>query len=367
MTRIRRASIGCAALFLATALSSGDRQIHAAPPFLAAPNAIVGQPATTPAKATSTKSTIPAVPLAPSKNVGSGPYNNGTVIQNIGSGTAASRVLNNELTSKKNGQIQFNIQVLKVDSATRDKIYETIGPQRVDTEITQIDNAGGALNTDANSTNLFSAHRTTTGSVVSSAVIEVDKLIEILKLVKANDSSAIIGHPVIIAGDGQVAAIRQTVQRPFLSELEEVQIGTTSSVRSEIHVLDEGVDLAVQADILEDSLKVSTKIKQSRVTNVQQQNVYGIGDSGKVVQIPSHEVRIAAASKHLQQSETLLLDPYLMSTETKVVQGTPALEGIPYVDKLFQSNTTVTESKHVIMLLTAKKLPKPIDDRTARR
>ena len=298
---------------------------------------------------------------------GSGPFADGNVIQAVGSGTIASRVLQKASFEAPSGQVKFEVQILSVDSATRDKIYESLGSENVQTQITKIDDVTetastdrvdtGTANTDTPSEKLSSRHTLTTGSLVSSAVMTEEQVRALYALVNQSETARVIARPQVISGNGKSAALQQQVQRPFLSNLKTVKQGDVEGVQSEIQVLSEGTDITVQADIVGDALNVRTKIQQMRVADVQLHRVYGIGEGASMVQVPSHQVREATAVATLLPKQSLLLDPYFQSKERpKSVSGTPILTKIPYLQKSFKQTEPAEVTMNTIVLLRAKKL-----------
>ncbi|WP_220498312.1 hypothetical protein [Stieleria mannarensis] len=253
-------------------------------------------------------------------------------------------------------QIKFEVQILSVDSETRDKIYAQLGDQKVQTQITNVTDASSELISD-DELALGSRHTVTTSSIVSSAVIDPEQAEQLYALAKESEHSKVIARPNMIAGDGQTASIEQQVQRPFLSELKEIQHEGETAVQSGIHVLSEGTDVSVLGNVDGDALIVRTKIQQARVADVQQHHVYGIGDGQKTIQVPSHEVRQATATAKLLPKQILLLDPYFQSTErTDVSSGTPMLSNLPYLNKTFKQTKPKAVTMNTIVLLKAKRL-----------
>ena len=264
----------------------------------------------------------PLKPLQPPPS--SGPFATGNLAHAVGgSGSVVQRALNKVSFEPTTEQIRFDVHVLQVDTEVRDAIYQRIADHDVNTEITQIEST---VSPEADAAALASVHRIASGSIVTTAVMSQADAYQLIAMVNESESSDITARPTMIVAEGQVGAIQQQVQRPFLSKLEEVEVGGQSSVRSDIHVLNEGFDFAVQAQTEGDTLLVRTKLQHSRVVDVKAHHVYGIGKGRKTVQVPSHEVRIAAASEKLKAGQTLLLDPYL-ETERSVKPATTPVIG----------------------------------------
>lgn len=290
---------------------------------------------------------------------GPGAFANGKVIQAVGSGTVASRVLQKTSFEAPKGQIKFEIQILSVDAATRDKIYADLGVENVQTQITKIDDVADAdtAGADTVSAELSSRHTIATGSIVSTAVMTEEQVQSLYALVKQSDATRVIARPQIIAADGQSAGMQQQVQRPFLANLKTVKQGDVEALQSEIQVLSEGTDITVQADLVGDALNVRTRIQQTRVADVQLHRVYGIGEGQSAIQVPSYEVREATAVAQLLPKQSLLLDPYFQSKErTESISGTPILTKIPYLQKSFKRTESEEVTMNTIVLLKAKKL-----------
>ena len=289
--------------------------------------------------------------------VDSGPFATGRVIRADGSGTVASRVLKKVSFEKIKDQIRFDIQVLRVDNETRDKIYQQLGGESIQTQITKVENQTAQSSGESIEAKLGSHHKTTTGSVVTTAIMTRDERTALLQLVKESEHCNVVARPRMIAGGGQVAAIQQQVQRPFLADLQEVKSGDELAIQSGIQVLNEGMDFVVQGDVDGDALHVRAKIQQSKVADVQQHSVYGIGDGQKMIQIPTHEVRVATASERLLPEQTLLLDPYFQSNQThQTTTGTPIFDKVPYLNRSFKQTSVESVTTNLIVLMTAKKL-----------
>ncbi|MCA9138146.1 MAG: hypothetical protein KDB00_15350 [Planctomycetales bacterium] len=284
------------------------------------------------------------------------PFADGKVIQSVGSGTVASRLLQKVSFEAPNDQIKFEVQILSVDSETRDKIYAELGIENVQTRITKVAEPSNDVVGDAQAS-LSSRHTVTTSSIVSTAVINQEQLDRLYGLAKESGNSKVVARPNIIAGNGQAASMQQQVQRSFLADLQQVEHEGQVAVQSGIQVLSEGTDVTVLGDVDGNALNVQTKIKQSRVADVQQHHVYGIGDGQNTIQMPSHEVREASASAKLLPKQTLLLDPYFQSKQTtQNVTGTPILDNIPYLNKTFKQTELQEVTMNTIVLLKAKKL-----------
>lgn len=290
----------------------------------------------------------PALAEPPTIPIRSGPYATGDLTKVASSGTAADRMLQKMSFEPNAEQIRFDIQVLSIGDELRDQIYTQIAGEKANTEITQIETPEAPK---ADAAARASVHRIATGSIVTTAVLDRPMARQLMELVKDNPACEITARPTIIVAEGQLGAIQQQVQRPFLSKLEEVQAGFATSVRSDIHVLNEGFDFAVQAETEGEQLLVRTKLQNARVIDVKTHHVYGIGEGRKTVQVPSHEVRIAAAAEKLRPGQTLLLDPY-METERTVVK--PAKT--PVIGQFLPPPKPSVERRNTLLLLTATKI-----------
>lgn len=288
----------------------------------------------------------------------SGPFADGKVIQALGESTIAERYLRRTSYEMSQTQIRFDVAIITVDSKTREQIYEAIGDEHIETEITKFTHPTDVDPAPAETeSGRSSRHQTTTGSVVSTAVLNVDKGNRVMELIKNSSDSRTVGRPVIIAADGQLAAIEQQVQRPFLSQLNKVDTGEETAIESGIEVLNEGIHLAVQADSNGSALQVRARLEQARVSDVATYSVFGFGDGKKVIQIPSHEVKQVSASQLLLPNETLLLDPYIESTVAlpKTSQSN-VLDKVPYVSELFESKEFRNVTLNTLVFLTPRKL-----------
>lgn len=290
--------------------------------------------------------------------MGSGPFADGKVIQAVGSGTVASRVLRQASLESTREQIRFDIQILDVDPATREKIYQILGSESVNTTISKVGEESPVIDQDTSKSQRASRRSMSTGSIVSTAVMSREQTQKIAALVNNSPTCKVIARPTIIATDGQVAAIEQRVQRPFLTDLQKVSQGDHSAVQSSIQVFDEGLEFVVEARSEGTGLKVHGKLEQARVAKVDQHRVYGFGDENISVQVPSHEVRTASGRELLHPTQSMLMDPYFESTRL-VAENTEAkmLEGVPYVSEMFESTTTKEVKSNMMILMTAKKVP----------
>ena len=212
---------------------------------------------------------------------GSGPYADGKVIQSTGSGTVASRILQKTTFVEPKGQIKFDIQILAVDAETRDKIYSGLKDLNFKTEITRADDTINKKVQPPAESGLGSRHTMSTGSLISTAVMNTERIETLYEIAKQSTHFKVIARPQVVAAEGQIAALQQQVQRPFMAVLEEVKVGDEQAVQSGIQVLSEGTDIVVQAALDGEALQVQTKIMQSRVAGVQTHNVYGIGEGPK--------------------------------------------------------------------------------------
>lgn len=294
--------------------------------------------------------------------IGSGPFADGKVIQASGSGTVASRILQKTSFKPQKGQIKFGIEILSVDTETREKIYAALGSKNVQTRIATVTESAASAETAAAEdgeakTDLSCRHTVTTGSVVSTAVLSPDQVEQLYALARESDNSKTVSRPSLIASDGQVANFQQQVQRPFLSNLERVEDGENTGVQSEIQVLNEGTELMVMANMAGEALDVQTVVKYSHVADVKEHRVYGLSDETSVIQVPSHEVHQASANQRLLTKQTLLLDPYFESKRVKAsTVGTPLLDQLPYVGDAFTATETEEVTTHMLVLIRAKRL-----------
>ncbi|MEL6108183.1 MAG: hypothetical protein AAFU85_19320 [Planctomycetota bacterium] len=299
----------------------------------------------------------PALFEPPSVPISSGPYATGNLTTVARPGTAVDRILQRVAFEPSADQIRFDVQVLTVSPDLRDQIYAQIAGDNVHTEITQIETATAPKADDAARA---SVHRIASGSIVTTAVLEEPVTRHLMELVKENPASSVTARPTMIVAEGQLGAIQQQVQRPFLSKLEEVRAGDETSVRSDIHVLNEGFDFAVQAETEGETLLVRTKLQNSRVVDVKTHHVYGIGEGRKTVQVPSHEVRIAAATERLRPGQTLLLDPYMETERTVAKPAKP-----PVIGQFLSSSKPSVERLNTLLLITATKI-QPIQPSAAK-
>lgn len=300
----------------------------------------------------------------PQSKPSSGPFTDGKLLGQTSPGTIASRVLNHSISREVKEQIRFDVQFLRVDGATREKIYRLADPDSLKTAIAPVVDSTSANADDGLEPELTSHHRTTTASVVSTGILDEENLAAVMKHVSESETSAVTVRPTIIAIDGQVAGIQQRVQRPFLSQVKEVVAGDENGIESEIQVLNEGTDLCVQGDLKEGDLKsgaihVRAKLQHSRVTDVKEHKVYGIGESVKTIQVPSHEVKMVTASQLVTQGQTLILDPHFQS----VIQPDENETGIPvpYADRVFKAKQPEPVVANLVILITPRQLQRSVN------
>lgn len=287
----------------------------------------------------------------------SGPFASGDVIQAVGSGTVASRVLQKVSFEAPKNQIKFEMRVIRVDADIRDQIYAVVGTKNVQTQITNVDDFSKSL--DANDVDpvLASRHTIATGSIVSTVVLSESQVKSIFALADQDGLFKVVATPTIIAADGQTAGIQNQVQRPFLAKINEIEHEGQVAVETGIQVLSDGTDLTVQGNVDGDALSVRIRLQQTKVAEVRQQVVYGIGEGQNTIQVPSHEVRVATAVGRLLPKQTLLLDPYIESVDLSVSKTVnPILSKIPAVKEMFETIELKDVTVNTIILVSATKL-----------
>lgn len=300
----------------------------------------------------------------------SGRFANGQVLPGSTGQTIAERLLSKVSFEEAGDQVLFTMRVIKLDDETRRTLYHEMDLKKVQSRIEQVNEPQDIASQSTIEPELSSLTRVTTTSLVTTALMNDQQVKQLHELVSQTEHCELVAAPKVITNMGQVAGIQQRVQRSFLSKVEEVEVEGEKSFRSDISVLNQGLDFILQADSVQAAdtsskespssssggIHVRLKMQQSRIVGVEQHEVYGIGDTAKTIQIPSQEIRMVTASQDLMPGQTLLVDPYFESTDEVASEAPmPLLGKVPYVSRSFQSKEPQVVKTHLVVLLQAVK------------
>ena len=101
-------------------------------------------------------------------------------------------------------------------------------------------------------------------------------------------------------------------------------------------------------------------LQHSRVTDVKDHTVFGIGNRSKTIQVPSHEVKIVTASQVVHPGQTLILDPHYQSMiePSEPATGIP----VPYAGRVFKAKKPEPVVANMVILIT----PRPLQHNSKR-
>ena len=166
-----------------------------------------------------------------------------------------------------------------------------------------------------------------------------DKLIAQLKLFASDSKTNILSNPILVTSDNKAATISITNEIPIEQEAQ-VPSGGGSVVTSTVEFRSVGIKLDITPKINADNyitLKISQEIS-SRGADVGNQ--------------PSFNTRLVNTEVVLKDNQVLVMGGLMQTTTTDTVSGIPILKDLPYIGKLFGSESTSLSKTELMIFIT---------------
>ena len=166
-----------------------------------------------------------------------------------------------------------------------------------------------------------------------------DKLIAQLKLFASDSKTNILSNPILVTSDNKAATISITDEIPIEQEAQ-VPSGGGSVVTSTVEFRSVGIKLDITPKINADNyitLKISQEIS-NRGADVGNQ--------------PSFNTRLVNTEVVLKDNQVLVMGGLMQTTTTDTVSGIPILKDLPYIGKLFGSESTSLNKTELMIFIT---------------
>ncbi len=166
-----------------------------------------------------------------------------------------------------------------------------------------------------------------------------DKLIAQLQLFASDSKTNILSNPILVTSDNKAATISITDEIPIEQEAQ-VPSGGGSVVTSTVEFRSVGIKLDITPKINADNyitLKISQEIS-SRGADVGNQ--------------PSFNTRLVNTEVVLKDNQVLVMGGLMQTTTTDTVSGIPILKDLPYIGKLFGSESTSLNKTELMIFIT---------------
>ncbi len=166
-----------------------------------------------------------------------------------------------------------------------------------------------------------------------------DKLIAQLQLFASDSKTNILSNPILVTSDNKAATISITDEIPIEQEAQ-VPSGGGSVVTSTVEFRSVGIKLDITPKINADNyitLKISQEIS-NRGADVGNQ--------------PSFNTRLVNTEVVLKDNQVLVMGGLMQTTTTDTVSGIPILKDLPYIGKLFGSESTSLNKTELMIFIT---------------
>ena len=166
-----------------------------------------------------------------------------------------------------------------------------------------------------------------------------DKLIAQLKLFASDSKTNILSNPILVTSDNKAATISITNEIPIEQEAQ-IPSGGGSVVTSTVEFRSVGIKLDITPKINADNyitLKISQEIS-NRGADVGNQ--------------PSFNTRLVNTEVVLKDNQVLVMGGLMQTTTTDTVSGIPILKDLPYIGKLFGSESTSLNKTELMIFIT---------------
>ena len=182
----------------------------------------------------------------------------------------------------------------------------------------------------------------------------------IADFLKSDSRTQLVQNPTVRATDGQLATIRIGSRVPVASgSFQPAFVGATGTPVVQFQYIDVGVNMDITPRVLlnrEISMQVVVQIQATAGLNI----ISGVALPVFTNREISHEIR-------LSEGETNILGGLITDIESVASTGIPGLSKIPFLGRLFSSETSQRDQTEIIILLTPHIVKMPnLDDRNLR-
>lgn len=167
---------------------------------------------------------------------------------------------------------------------------------------------------------------------------------QLIQQVQSNTHSNVMFAPKVTLFDGQLAVIKDTTSRPFVTGL----TAKGDDLSPDIQTIEEGTQLAIRTRVRDDkSVRMDIGTRLSQLRNV---SVANAGRKEAKVQVPKVHRSDIQLSAIVPEGETIAIWGFQTERSQRVTK--PAFNGIPYLSRAFTNTARATETQHMLLLIT---------------
>ena len=157
-------------------------------------------------------------------------------------------------------------------------------------------------------------------------------------------SANVMFAPKVTLFDGQLAEIKDTASRPFVTGLN----SDNGKLTPAIQTFEEGTQLAIQVHVRKDKsvrMNIGTRLSQIR-----QISVANAGRNDAKVQVPKVHKSDIQLSAAVSSGDSIAIWGFQTEKTYRVTK--PAFGGIPYISRAFKNTAAGTEVQHILLMIT---------------
>jgi general secretion pathway protein D len=199
--------------------------------------------------------------------------------------------------------------------------------------------AGGST---GNSTSIGSSIGTATASFLQGGsffIGDPDKVIAQLQLFASDSKTNVLANPILVTSDNKPASISITDEIP-IEQTSVSTVGGISTPTTTVEFRSVGVKLDITPKINSEkfiNLKISQEISSQGLN---------VGDQ------PSFNTRLVNTEVVLKDNQVLIMGGLMRTTTTDSIAGVPILKDLPYIGKLFGSESTNLTKTELMLFIT---------------
>jgi general secretion pathway protein D len=239
--------------------------------------------------------------------------------------------------------IEVLILDLTLDDETRTGVEwalkGTVGNDGIDGG-DKIVGGGGAPSTSSLGAEIANTATSLFSPGASFFVQQKDKFIGLLQAFASDSKVNIVANPILITSDNKEANISIADDIPIQSSTITTPTAGQPLTQSTIEFRSVGIKLGIVPKINSDNF-VNLKIDQE------------ISNLGPVFQgTPSFTTRTMKTEVVLKDNQVLVMGGLIRTTETDTVEGIPFLMDIPWLGRLFSTNTSIVNQTELMLFIT---------------
>ena len=203
--------------------------------------------------------------------------------------------------------------------------------------------AGGISSSSTKATALGSSIGTATASFLAGGSFFIgnpDKIIAQLQLFASDSKTNILANPILVTSDNKAANISITDEIPIVQEAQ-TPSGGAAVVTSTVEFRSVGIKLDITPKINSDKF-INLKISQE---------ISSLGAEASNGQ-PSFNTRLVNTEVVLKDNQVLVMGGLMRTDTTDTTSGVPVLKDLPYVGKLFGSESTRLKKTELMIFIT---------------